>query len=67
MVDVAEQRYVNRINLTSQTPVININGANTGNTQADRQRLADQLRDVLLEQMSAGSSRSTSFAYSGVT
>lgn len=67
LVDVAEQRYVNRINLTSQTPVININGANTGNTQADRQRLADQLRDVLLEQMSAGSSRSTSFAYSGVT
>lgn len=66
LVDVAEQRYVNRINLTSQTPVININGANTGNTQADRQRLADQLRDVLLEQMSAGSSRSTSFAYSGV-
>ena len=67
LVDVAEQRYVNRINLTSQTPVINLYGANTGDTQADARRMANMIRDVLLEQKSAGSSRSTSFAYSGVT
>ena len=65
LVDVAEQRYVNRINLTAQSPVINITGANTGNTPADRQRLADQIRDVLVEQISSGSSRATTYAISG--
>lgn len=65
LVDVAEQRYVNRINLTAQSPVINITGANTGNTPADRQRLADQIRDVLVEQISSGSSRATTYAVSG--
>ena len=67
LVDVAERRYVNRINLTAQTPVITINGANTGNTQADRTALANQIRDVLLEQISAGSSTATNHAFSGVT
>lgn len=66
LVDVAEQRYVNRINLTAQTPVITINGANTGNTPADHRALANQLRDVLLDQMSSGSSTATSYAFSGV-
>ena len=40
LVDVAERRYVNNINLTAQTPVINVNGQNTGRTAADRQNLA---------------------------
>lgn len=66
LVDIAEQRYVNNINLTAQTPVITINGANTGNTAADRQRLADQIRDVLLEQIQSGSSTAINYAYSGV-
>lgn len=66
LIDIAEQRYVNNINLTAQTPVITINGANTGNTAADRQRLADQIRDVLLEQIQSGSSTSINYAYSGV-
>ena len=65
LVDVAEQRYVNRINLTAQTPVINITGANTGNTPADRQRLADQIRDVLVEQWSSGGNMYTNYAVSG--
>ena len=59
LVDVAERRYVNQINLTSQTPVINVSGANTGHTAADRQNLANTLRDILLEQSAAGSTRST--------
>lgn len=63
LVDVAERRYVNQINLTAQTPVININGQNTGRTAADRQNLANAIRDVLLEQMSSGSSRSTAIAH----
>lgn len=29
LVDVAERRYVNNVNLTAQTPVITVNGANT--------------------------------------
>ena len=63
LVDVAERRYVNHVNLTTQAPVIQVSGQNTGNTAADRQRLADSLRDMLLEQISSGSSKSTSFAY----
>lgn len=64
LVDLAERQYVNKINLTAQSPVININGQNTGNTAADRQRLADTLRDVLLEQINAGSSATTARTFS---
>ena len=64
LVDMAERQYVNKINLTAQSPVITINGQNTGNTAADRQRLADTLRDVLLEQIAAGSSTTTSRTFS---
>lgn len=59
LVDVAERRYVNNVNLTAQTPVITINGQNTGNTPADRQALADTIRDILIEQVSSGSTRTT--------
>ena len=63
LVDMASQRYVNRINLTAQTPIINVNGANTGNTEADRKALADALKKILLEQAAAGSYRSTARIY----
>lgn len=63
LVDVAERRYVNNINLTSQTPVINVNGANTGRTAADRQAIADAIQQILLEQTASGSVRSTARAY----
>lgn len=63
LVDMASRRYVNRINLTAQTPIITINGANTGNTEADRKALADALKKILLEQASAGSYLSTARIY----
>lgn len=59
LVDVAERRYVNRVNLTAQTPVITVNGANTGRTAADRQSLANAIRDILLEERASGAVRST--------
>ena len=59
LVDVAERRYVNNVNLTAQTPVITVNGANTGRTAADRQSLANAIRDILIEQTASGSTRST--------
>lgn len=59
MVDMATQRYVNKINLTAQTPVITVKGANTGNTEADRKSLADALAIILQEQRAAGSAKST--------
>ena len=65
LVDMAERQYVNKINLTAQTPVITVNGANTGNTQADRQNLANTIRDILIEQVAAGSTRATARQYSG--
>lgn len=59
LVDVAERRYVNNINLTSQAPVIQITGQNTGNTAADRKNLADTIRDILVEQVASGSTINT--------
>ena len=59
LVDMAERRYVNNINLTAQTPVINVNGQNTGSTAADRLRLADTIRDVLMEQASSSATINT--------
>ena len=63
LVDIAERRYVNRVNVTAQTPVITVNGQNTGNTAADRQSLANAIRDILLEQSASGSLRSTASAF----
>ena len=63
LVDLAERRYVAQVNLTSQTPVINVSGQNTGNTAADRKALADALAEVLVEQASAGSTLSTASAF----
>lgn len=63
LVDVAERRYVNNVNLTAQTPVINISGQNTGHTAADRQNLANTIRDILIEQVSSGSTRTTARAF----
>ncbi len=59
LVDLAERRYVNHINLNAQTPVITVNGQNTGDTAADRHALANAIRDILLEEASAASFRST--------
>lgn len=59
LVDLAERKYVNNINLTAQTPVINITGQNTGNSKDDRKALANAIRDMLLEQQAAASLRST--------
>lgn len=63
LVDVAERRYVNNVNLTAQTPVINISGQNTGRTEEDRRNLADTIRDILIEQAASGSVRTTARAF----
>lgn len=55
LVDVAERKYVNNVNLTSQIPMITVQGQNTGNTEKDAQYLADTLRDILVEMLNAGS------------
>lgn len=65
LVDVAERRYVNNVNLTALTPMITVNGANTGRTAADRQSLANAIRDILIEQTASGSTRSTARPASG--
>lgn len=57
LVDVAARRYVNQVNLTSQTPVITINGQNTGNTKEDMAALELMLKTVLAEQWAAGGFR----------
>lgn len=57
LVDMAERQYVAQVNLTSQTPVINITGQNTGNTAEDRAAMADAVKHVLLEQRASGTYR----------
>ena len=59
LVEVIERRYVANVNLTSQAPVINVAGQNTGNTAADRQALADAIQTILLEQIPSTSVRAT--------
>lgn len=65
LIDVATQKFVSNVNLTAQTPVITINGANTGNTEADRRALAKAIKDILEEQMASGST-SGYYVYAGV-
>lgn len=50
LVDLAEREYITNVNLTAQTPVINVTGQNSGDTDLDRRLLADAIRDILLEQ-----------------
>lgn len=59
-IDLATSKYVNNINLTAQSPVINVSGQNTGDSEADRKALADTLRDMLIEQSASASIRSIS-------
>ena len=59
-IDLATRKYVNNINLTAQSPVINVSGQNTGDSEADRKALADTLRDMLIEQSASASIRSIS-------
>lgn len=54
LVDIATRRYVNNVNLTTQAPVINVSGQNVGSTAEDRRRLADTLRDIIIEQAVSG-------------
>lgn len=61
LVDMAAQRYINKINLTTQAPVITIQGQNTGNTKADARALADMLRDMVLDDIASSSGTMTAF------
>ena len=64
LIDVATQKFVSNVNLTAQTPIITINGANTGNTDADRRTLANTIKDILVEQIASGST-SGQYSYMG--
>ena len=57
LVDMAERQYVAQVNLTAQSPVINITGQNTGNTADYRAAMADAVKRVLLEQRASGTYR----------
>lgn len=59
LVDMAERRYVNNINLSTQAPVITVQGQNTGNSAADRRALAETIKDIIVEQRASASLRST--------
>ncbi len=45
------------VRVTTQAPVIQVTGQNTGNTAADRMRLTQAIRDVLLEQINGSTAR----------
>lgn len=50
LADMAQREYVNNVNLTAQTPVITINGQNTGDAEADLRWLENALKQLLIEQ-----------------
>ena len=56
---MAERRYVNNINLSTQAPVIQVYGQNTGDFAADRRALGNVIKDIMVEELSSGSLRST--------
>ena len=62
LVDMAERQYINQINLTSQAPVIQVTGQNTGNNKQDAKALADTLSKMLMEQLASSSFKSTARA-----
>lgn len=64
MVDIAERKYVNNINLTSQTPVITVYGQNTGDSKKDTQSFLDALRNLLQERLDSGATVSPSGTFS---
>lgn len=55
LIDMATQRFVSNVNLTAQTPVITVNGANTGNTDTDRKAIARTIQDILEQLLASGS------------
>lgn len=65
LIDVATQKFVSNVNLTAQTPIITVNGANTGDTEADRKALANAIKKILDEQMASGSTTGY-YVYQGV-
>ena len=50
LVDLAEREYITNVNLTAQTPVINVSGQNTGNTELDQRMLANAIKTILIEE-----------------
>lgn len=50
LVDLAEREYITNVNLTAQTPVINVSGQNTGNTEMDQRMLANAIKTILIEE-----------------
>lgn len=59
LVDMAERRYVNNINLTTKAPVINIQGQNTGNTAADTRAFMETFKKIIMEEAASSSNIST--------
>lgn len=57
--DRAQRQYINRVNLTAQTPVINIRGQNTGDTAADRKAIAEAIKQILVEQLASNGNLAT--------
>lgn len=55
LVDIATRRFVNNVNVNSAAPVINMSVNATDSTPEGRKKLADTLRDILIEQRSSGS------------
>ena len=58
LVDMATHEYVNNINLTSQTPVITVNNQSSGDSELDGQKIADAIKEILLEESASNTSLS---------
>lgn len=59
LVDMAERRFVAQFNLQHLAPQITVNGANTGNTVADAEAIAESIKRILIEQTASSAYIST--------
>lgn len=50
LVDMATREYVNNINLTAQTPIINVTVPGSGNDELDKRAIGEAIRDILIEE-----------------
>lgn len=56
LVDIATRKFINNVNVSAQAPIVNMSVNATDSTPEGRKKLADTLRDILVEQRSSGSS-----------
>lgn len=63
LVDMAQREYINNINLQTNAPQITVNATSASGQPIDGKALANKIRDILLQESSASTDKTYSFAF----